>query len=203
MRMDIERSGTLGPINVLARTTRAWGKPLFKSIWSASHAATSCCGRQPLRCFHAADALALLPMDSTALGLSLWRLPWYICRISFDAQMHPTLNSSPCSLRHDHGSGQIGFSAAVAHWVFAGACNGECCAFDCHVSLLYVVENLNRLDEAVQVLPLLRMASRASPPCHGLTLRPGAFVRDQYRVPLWRSQFMQGLSAAPFAFCRC
>src|SRR5574337_1784427 len=46
-------------------------------------------------------------------------------------------------------------------------------------------------------------ACRHLPACCGLLLyllRAGRFVANHYSPPLWRSQFMQGLSAAPFAF---
>ena len=39
---------------------------------------------------------------------------------------------------HHHCAGEIGLAAAVAHRVIAGACNGECCAFDCHVVLVEI-----------------------------------------------------------------
>ena len=45
---------------------------------------------------------------------------------------------------HHHCAGEIGIAAAFAHWVIAGACNGECYAFDCHVYLLLNVEALYR-----------------------------------------------------------
>lgn len=39
------------------------------------HAATRCDGFQPLRCFHAGEALAIFPADRTAAGLILSALP--------------------------------------------------------------------------------------------------------------------------------